>query len=292
MGRVWVCLVAALAVLLMFGGREAFAQQDVESRMAELLHYTGVENPSPGDVARMAELWRTAQETSITSEQRRTAFRELYTLFGRLHGQEVAPAAVEGLAQFAAFTFDAGGRMDLRLPEPRGKPSGQYLQVETRGHGPTTLLLISDLGVDGRKLYDAFAKRNEKSCTMYIVTLPLAGAARPLPWPERLNYAARPWLRQIENELVALLDQSKVRGTTVIGTSVGGYFAVRLALLRPKQVRAIVVVDALVAMNLRARSSPDAPLHSRNGWRESRLPHQCLNFCQLRRYLQPMSFAA
>jgi hypothetical protein len=41
---------------------------------------------------------------------------------------------------------------------------------------------------------------------MDIVTLPYAGAARPLPWPERLDYAARPWLNRIERELLALVD--------------------------------------------------------------------------------------
>ena len=38
-------------------------------------------------------------------------------------------------------------------------------------------------------------------------------------------------------ELLALLDQPRMKGITVIGTSGGGYFAARLALLRPKQVR-------------------------------------------------------
>lgn len=254
-----VRLTVSLLFLPWFLASDASAQStEVKARMGEVLRYAGVD-PAPEDVARMADLWSTAQDAAVTSEQRRAAFSELFTLYAKLHGQEVSAAAMQGAAQFAATAYDGGGRMDLRLPTPRGKPSGDYLHVETRGTGPVTLLLISDLGVDGLKLYDSFARRNEKAYTMHIVTLPLAGAARPLPWPEKLDYAARPWLSQIERELLALLDQPKVRGAAVVGTSAGGYFAARLARLRPKLVRAVVVVDALVAMPMRARNSPDAP---------------------------------
>jgi pimeloyl-ACP methyl ester carboxylesterase len=207
----------------------------------------------------MTEFWSAAQDSGQTQEQRRTAFRNLFALYAKLHGQELPGAAAQGMAQFAATAFEGGARMDLRLPEPRGKPSGAYLHVETRGSGPAPLLLISDLGVDGRRLYESFARRNERAYTMQIVTLPLAGAARPLPWPEKLDYASRPWLSQIEREMAALLDRPQLRGATVIGTSAGGYFAARLALTRPKQIRGVVLVDALVASPLRSRASPDAP---------------------------------
>ncbi len=131
--------------------------------------------------------------------------------------------------------------------------------METRGKGPIPLLLISDLGVDGRKLYDSFASRQATAYTMHIVTLPYAGVARPLPWPEKLDYAGRPWLNQIERELLALLDQPRMKGVTVVGTSAGGYFAARLALLRPKQVRRAVLAHALVNSPMRSPTDPDAP---------------------------------
>ncbi len=255
-----VKLVISLFFLLLFFPWEGCAQSgDVNSRMAEVLRYAGIENPAPEDVARMAEVWSTAQDPGVTREQRLAAYRELFVLFSKLQGEEIASASADGLAQFAATQFDGGGRMDLTLPEPRGQPAGNYLHVETRGSGPTTLLLLSDLGVDGGKLYDSFAQRNEKAYTMHIVTLPLAGAARPLPWPEKLDYAARPWLSQIERELLALLDRPGMRSAVVVGTSVGGYFAARLAVLRPERIRAVVVVDALVNMPLRSRMAPDAP---------------------------------
>src|SRR5207253_7599354 len=68
-----------------------------------------------------------------------------------------------------------------------------------------------------------------------------------------------PWLTEIERELLALLDQPRMKGITVVGTSGGGYFAARLALLRPKQVRRVVLVHALVNSPLRSLTDPDSP---------------------------------
>jgi pimeloyl-ACP methyl ester carboxylesterase len=235
--------------------------EDVRIRMADLLRYTGVENPAPEDVARMAALWSRAQQPGLAGDERRLAFRDLYVLYAKLHARDVSarPQVLDGLAQFVVTTFEGGGRMNLALPTPRGVPAGNYLHVETRGRGATQLLLISDLGVDGKKLYDSFAQRQAGNYTMHIVTLPYAGAARRLPWPEKLDYAAQPWLSQIERELLALVDQPRMKGVTIAGTSGGGYFAARLALLRPAQVRAVVLVSALVNISMRAVNDPDAP---------------------------------
>ena len=84
-------------------------------------------------------------------------------LYNKLQGRDLSsrPQVLDGLTQFVTTTFEGGGRMDLTLPEPRGKPAGNYLHVETRGRGPTPLLLISDLGVDGRNLYDSFTQRQQ-----------------------------------------------------------------------------------------------------------------------------------
>lgn len=249
-------------VVWLFAAPGLYAQaDDVQGRMERVLRYTGVDDPAPADVARMAELWTRAQQPGLEREERRLAFRDMYLLYGKLHGRDLAsrPQALDGFTQFVMSTFEGGGRMDLRLPEPRGEPAGSYLHLETRGTGRTPLLLISDLGVDGGKLYDSFAGRQGGVYTMHIVTLPWAGAARPLPWPERLDYAGRPWLKAIERELLSIVDRPKMKGVTVIGTSGGGYFAARLALLRPRQVGKVVLVHALVNSPLRAATDPDAP---------------------------------
>jgi pimeloyl-ACP methyl ester carboxylesterase len=249
-----------LALLLMAVSLHA-EQDDVQERMAAVLRYTGVENPAPTDLKRMAELWTRAQQPGLEREARRLVFRDMYVLYAKLQGRDLTarPQTLDGFTQFVITTFDGGGRMNLTLPEPRGKPSGSYLHVEARGHGPTPLLLISDLGVDGGKLYDSFARRQASAYTMHIVTLPWAGAARPLPWPEKLDYAGRPWVNEIERELLALLDKPGTNGVTAIGTGAGGYFAARLALLRPRQLRKVVLVSALVNSPLRSVTDPDAP---------------------------------
>ena len=262
MGRRALRIVIRLGVAFSVAAPMLLAQpDDARARMADVLRYTGVENPAAGDVARMTELWTRAQQSGLARDERRLAFRELYLLYAKLHGRDLTgrPQALDGLTQFVMTTFEGGGRMDLTLPEPRGTPAGTYLRVETRGRGATPLLLISDLGVDGRKLYDSFTQRQGGAYTMHIVTLPYAGGARPLPWPEKLDYAARPWLSQIERELLTLVDQPRMKGVTVLGTSAGGYFAARLALLRPAQVRAVVLVNALVNTSQRALDDPDAP---------------------------------
>jgi pimeloyl-ACP methyl ester carboxylesterase len=248
-------------VLLCVGPSVGAEPVGVKAQMAEVLRYTGLERPADEDVARMAEFWTRAQEKGVTADDRRAAFRDMFALYAKLHGRDLSgtPRAMDGIARFATGIVEGGGRMDLRLPAPRGTPSGSYLHVETRGTGPIPLLLISDLGVDGRKLYASFARRQHQAYTMHIVTLPWAGAARPLPWPERLDFAARPWLTWIEQELLAILDRPGMNGVTVIGTSAGGYFAARLGLERPKQIRAVVLAHALVRSPMRSLSDPDRP---------------------------------
>lgn len=253
--------IPAGAAFLMAALTLAAQPADVRGPMAEVLRYSGLESPAASDVDRMAALWSRAQQPDLARDERRLAFRDLFVLYARLQGRDVSgrPELLDGLTQFVMNTYEAGGRMTLNLPEPRGKPTGRYVHVERRGHGAKRLLLISDAGVDGRQLYDSFARRQDRDYTMDIVTLPSAGAARPLPWPERLDYAGRPWLNQIERELLALIDESRMTGVTIVGTSGGGYFAARLALQRPKVVRSVVLVNALVSTSLRAPDNPDAP---------------------------------
>jgi pimeloyl-ACP methyl ester carboxylesterase len=221
---------------------------DVTAQMRSVLRYSGIENPTPDDVTRMSTLWHRAQEPGLTTMDRQAAFRDMFAHYARLHGRDVTtqPQALDGTARFAATIVERGGRMELTLPNPRGEPTGGHLHVETRGRGPIPLLLIADFGIDGRKLYGSFAERQGSAYTMHIVTLPFAGAARPLPWPITLDYSARPWVAAIERELLELVDQPQMRGVAVVGTSAGGYFAARLAILRPRQVRAAVLVNALV----------------------------------------------
>lgn len=249
--------------VVLWGGMPGLAAQDLDlrERMAAVLRYAGIENASPDAVTHMTQIWTRAQQPGLANAERRAAFRELYVTYYKLHGRDLTgrEQALDAVTQSVTTAFEGGSRMDLALPSARGTPSGTYLHVETRGNGPVPLLLISDLGVDGRKLYESFAARQSSAYTMRIVTLPYAGSARPLPWPEKIDIPARRWLTQIEKELLAIIDQPGAAKTTVIGTQGGGYFATRLALLRPEKLRAVVLVNALVHTSMRALADPDAP---------------------------------
>src|SRR6185295_817436 len=90
-------------------------EYDLHARMADVLRYTGVGRPAPDDVARMTELWTRAQQTGLTREERRLAFRDMQVVYARLHGRDLTatPQALDGLSQYVMTIFDGGGKMNL-----------------------------------------------------------------------------------------------------------------------------------------------------------------------------------
>src|SRR5256714_2484137 len=238
------------------------SRETTRERMIKLLGYVGLEKATRTDVDRMVELWTNAARPGLSSDERASAFRDLYIQFKKLQGVDYSgrPQAVAGLAQAAATLFQAGCQLDLRLPEPRGPVSGDYIHVETRGRGRVPLLLISDAGVDGRELYRSFVERNEDRYRMHIVTLPGAGKARSQPWPEVFDVTRCPWLNNIEQSLARLVEKrARAEKLVVVGTAIGGYFAARLALVKPERVRAAILVNAQVNVPMRSPSTPDRP---------------------------------
>ncbi|HYG82667.1 MAG TPA: alpha/beta hydrolase, partial [Pyrinomonadaceae bacterium] len=219
----------------------------------------GLEKVTPADVDSLVGLWSRAAGPGLSADERTVAFRDLFVQYRRLHGADSGgrPPAGATLAQRAAALFESGGRLDLRLPEPRGPVSGEYIHVEASGRGPVPLLLIADAGVDGRELYRSFVERNKERYTMHVVTLPGAGLARPQPWPETFDVTRRPWLNNIEGSLLRLVEKMPRGKLVVVGTAIGGYFAARLALLKPERVRALVLVNAQVNIPMPSPASPD-----------------------------------
>jgi pimeloyl-ACP methyl ester carboxylesterase len=243
--------------------RAGESREATREQMIKLLAYVGLQKTAPADVDKMVELWTAASRPGLSLEESTAAFRDLYVQFNRLQGVDLSgrPQAAAALAQRAATSTQAGARLDLRLPGPRGPVSGDYIHVETSGRGPVELLLIGDAGVDGRELYRSFIERNKDRYRFHVVTLPGAGLARPLPWPEVFDLTRRPWLNNIEQSLVRLVEKSaRGRGRlVVVGTAAGGYFAARLALVKPEKIRAAVLVNALVNSPLPSPNSPNRP---------------------------------
>lgn len=238
------------------------SRETTRGRMIKLLAYVGLEKQATrADVDKMVELWTSAARPGLSTDERTAVFRDLYIQFNKLQGIDYSgrPQTMTGLAQRAVTFAQGGGRLDLSLPEPRGPVSGDYIHVETRGHGPVELLLIADAGVDGRELYRSFMERNKDRYRFHVVTLPGAGLARSQPWPELFDLTRRPWLNNIEQSLLRLVGKSERGKLVVAGTAIGGYFAARLALLKPERVRALVLVNAQVNVPLRSPDAPERP---------------------------------
>jgi hypothetical protein len=104
-------LIPVAVARLSIAGTMSEQSGDVQARMAEVLRYTGVENPAPNDLARMTELWTRAQQPGVASDERQRAFRDMYVHYGKLKGRDLADRAqlVDGLARFAVTAPGADG---------------------------------------------------------------------------------------------------------------------------------------------------------------------------------------
>ncbi len=120
-----------------------------------------------------------------------------------------------------------------------GVPLGH---IETRGTGPTPVVLIAGLACDWT-VWDAFMSRNGDQFTMYAVTLPgMAGTQAP---PKPATEGGTPWMDSTIESLTALIDEKQMKEPVIVGHSLGGHMALRLALDHPDKVGRVVMVDAL-----------------------------------------------
>ena len=139
--------------------------------------------------------------------------------------QDAAPAAGEKPAQSQAEAPDqspaAAQVTGTKVPfAPLGR-------VETKGTGPTALVLVPGLTCDW-KVWDGFIDRNRAKYTMYAVTLPGFGATTP---PERpANDKGTPWLDNAVAAVASLIEERKLERPVIIGHSLGGHIALRMAI--------------------------------------------------------------
>ena len=256
----------AVAVLVLTAGagisQNRSSRDAVRARMTELLKWVELEKSvTPRDIDLLVETWMKAADPATSQQDRTQAFLDLYVLYAKLHGFDSSEntQAFRAVAGRAASVFQSGARLDLSLPEPRGPIVKDYIHVVTRGTGPTEILLIAPPGSDARNVYRSMVDRYKDQHTLHLVTLPGAGLAKTLPWPEVYNVARRPWLTNIENSLLRLIARRKGK-LIVVGTSGGGYFAARLASMKPEKISAAVLVDALVYVAIPSANSPNGSL--------------------------------
>src|SRR5258708_24435652 len=113
MCRTACCWVIWVAIALLGVAVTVWAQpEDVRARMAEVLRYTGIENPSPDDVARMAQLWTRAQQPGLAREERRLTFRDMYVLYNKLQGRDLGarPQTLDGITYYLMSIFQCPRR--------------------------------------------------------------------------------------------------------------------------------------------------------------------------------------
>lgn len=259
----FLIVFAVMALTAGVGFSQSSNSRDaVRTRMIELLKYLELEKRvTPREVDLLVDTWSRAADPAITQEERTQAFRDLYLLHSKFHGHDLSEnsQAFRGTAARAASVFQSGARLDLNLPAPRGPIVKDYIHVATRGHGPIEMLLIAPPGSNATDVYRSMVERYQEHYTLHLVTLPGAGLAKSIPWPEVYDVTRRPWLASIENSLLRFIAKRKGK-LIVLGTSGGGYFAARLASMKPDKISAAVLVDALLYVAIPSATSPNGSL--------------------------------
>jgi len=122
--------------------------------------------------------------------------------------------------------------------------------VETVGGGETHLILIPGWMCDWT-VWDEFMRRNEASYTMHAVTLPgFVGEAPPAP-DDAQRFAETPWLNNAVAAVAQLIEDEDIGSPIIVGHSLGGQIAMRLAIDRPELVGKVVTVDGMPAVPLK-----------------------------------------
>jgi len=115
-------------------------------QMVQLLRYLELNKVADAaTVDKLVESWTEAAKPGLSTDKRTAVLRDLFIQFYKLHGVDYSdrPQAMSGLVQFAVSSFRGNAQLDLRLPEPRGPVSGDYIHVEKKGRGPAPMMLIS-----------------------------------------------------------------------------------------------------------------------------------------------------
>jgi pimeloyl-ACP methyl ester carboxylesterase len=122
--------------------------------------------------------------------------------------------------------------------------------VEVGGKGPVPVVLIPGLACDWT-VYKGFMERNAKRYTMYAVTLPGFGGSEAPALAEGAKPSDDAWLRNAEAAVAAMVTEKKLDQPVVIGHSLGGHLAFRLAEDHPEMFKAAVALDGAPAFPMR-----------------------------------------
>ncbi len=133
--------------------------------------------------------------------------------------------------------------MDAKLEERFADAGGCRLRYFVGGEGPP-LLLIHGLGGSAENWVE-LVPRLSSSFTLLVPELPGHGRSAPLDGADLTDYAER---------VGAIAREEGFLPGGVVGHSLGGLVALRLALLRPDDVRGLVLVGAAGISSTRRRA--------------------------------------
>jgi len=142
-------------------------------------------------------------------------------------------------------------------PEPGPAPAATdaaaitpLSHVVTRGTGPINVVLIPGVGCDWT-VFDTFMTRNAERYTMYAVTLPGFGGGAPPPMPPKDRVCDGLWIENAVAAVMKHITDHSIEKPVIVGHSLGGHIAMRMAARHGDALRAVVVLDALPAFPLR-----------------------------------------
>ena len=139
----------------------------------------------------------------------------------------------------------------LLIASPVRAETTPLAHVETVGTGPAQLILIPGWMCDWT-VWGEFMQRNTDRYTMRAVTLPgFAGAEPPSAADDEQPRAETPWLNNAVAAVAELIETESIKNPIIIGHSLGGQIAMRLAIERPELVGKVVTVDGMPAVPLK-----------------------------------------
>ncbi len=126
--------------------------------------------------------------------------------------------------------------------------------VEQRGSGPISMVLIPGSPSDWR-VWDTFMDRNSDRYTMYALTLAGFSGTEPLPEPD--GSSPTQWMDASVAAIASFIEEHELKDVVVVGHSLGGHLALRLAIEHPDAAAKIIDVDGVPVANLGQGLAPE-----------------------------------